>query len=323
MPLLATASHRRRTLLVSVGLLVLLVPLLVPLPPIARHDPTLNLLGDRAHVVIFAGLAWLLHLIGPLRGRPLGSAIAATAIGGASEYLQQFVGRSTMFSDFVLDLLGIGLALTWIQWRRGHGRAALAAGAFLLAVLAYTMRDAPTMFRAMVDAQHSFPVLADFETREQLALWRERSDEGRLRVDVGPPHGNVLRVSTSGREHWPAVNAGRLPADWSGYGELVLEARLQVPAPDSLRLGIRLDDYASSDDKLWASLGYTVTHEWRTLRFPLTALLTDRHERPVDLADIFSLLVFLIRPAGPAAFEIDNVRLESPVPAIDKPSAGG
>ncbi len=249
-----------------------------------------------------------------MRGRPLGCAFAAAAIGGATEVLQQFVGRTPLLGDFVLDLLGIGLALTWIQWRRGRGRAALAAGAFLLAVLAYTMRDAPTMYRAMVGARRSFPVLADFASRDQLALWRERSDGGRSLVDVGPTHGNVLRVSTSGGEHWPGVSGGRLPADWTGYGELVLEARLQAPSPDSLRLGIRLDDFASREDKQWASLGYVVTHQWRTLRFPLTGLTTEQGDRPMDLEDVYSLLVFLVRPPGPATFEIDNVRLEAPRP---------
>jgi VanZ family protein len=309
---LATASRQRRTWLVIGGLLLLLVPLLVPLPPQARHDPTLNVLGDRVHVVIFAGLTLLLHLIGPLRGRPLACAFAAAAIGGTTEFLQQFVHRSPLLADFALDLLGIGLALTWIQWRRRRGRAALAAAAFLLAVLAYTMRDAPTMFRAMVDAQRSFPVLANFESRDQLALWRERSDEGRSLVDVGPSHGCVLRVATSGMEHWPGVNAGRLPANWSGYGELVLEARLQTPAPESLRLGIRLDDFLSREDEQWSSLGYIITHEWQTLRFPLVGLMTDQGQRRLDVGDVFSLVVFLVRPAAPAAFEIDNVRLEAP-----------
>jgi VanZ family protein len=313
MPWLAAASRRHRTWLVIGGLFVLLMPLLVPLPPHVRHDPTLNLLGDRAHVLIFAGLTWLLHLIGPLRGKPLGCAVAATAVGGATEFLQQFVSRTPMLSDFALDLLGIGLALTWIQWRQRRGRATFAAGAFLLAILAYTLRDAPAMFRATVEARHSFPVLGDFESRSQLALWRGRSDRGRSLVNGGPARGNVLRVSTSGNEHWPGVSAGRLPADWSGYGELVLEARLQTPALDSLRLGVRLDDYTSRKDKQWASRSFMVTRQWRTLRFPLADLRTDQGERRLELADVLSLVVFLARPERPAAFELDNVRLEAPL----------
>ena len=314
MPPLDIATRRRRTWLVISGLFVLLVPLLVPLPPQVRHDPTLNLLGDRVHVLIFAGLTWLLHVIGPLRGRPLGSAVAAAAIGVVSEVLQQFVGRSPLVSDFALDLLGIGLALTWIQWRRGRGRAMLAAAAFLLVVLAYTMREAPTMFRAMVESRRNFPVLADFASRDQLALWRKRSDEDCRLVSVGAPRGEVLHVSTAGRNAWPGVNARRLPADWSGYSELVLEARLQSPAPDSLRLGVRLDDYESREDKQWASKGYWITHAWRTLRMPLADLQTDQGDRPFGVRDILSLTVFLARPGRPAAFEIDNVRLEAPRP---------
>ncbi len=310
MPLLATASRSRRTWLVISGLLVLLVPLLVPLPPQVRHDPTLNLLGDRAHVLIFAGLTWLLHLIGPLRGRPLGCAVAAAVIGGVSEVLQQFVGRSPLLSDFALDLLGIGLALTWIQWRRRRARAAIAAAAFLLAVLAYTMRDAPALFRAMVDVRRSFPLLSDFESRDQLVLWRERSNEGCSLLSVDPPHGQVLSVSTSGGENWPGVVGGHLPADWTGHDTLVLEARLSSSTADSLRLGIRIDDYLSREDKEWASRGYAITREWRTMRFPLTDLMTSQGTRRIDLGDVFALTVFLARPAGPARFEIDNVRLE-------------
>ena len=308
----ATASRQQRTWIVIGALFLLLVPLLVPLPPQARHNPTLNLLGDRVHVLIFAGLTLLLHLVGPLRGRPLACAVAAAAIGGTTEYLQQFVHRSPLLADFALDLLGIGLALTWIQWRRGRGRAALAAGAFLLSVLAYTMRDAPTLFRAMVESRREFPALADFETRTQLALWRERSDGGSALIAVGPPHGTVLRVVTSGRELWPGANAGRFPADWSGYRELVFEARLQAPSPESLRLGIRLDDFLGREDKQWSSRSYQATHEWQTFHFSLDGLMTDQKLRYFDLTDVFSMTVFLGRPGVPAAFEIDNLRLETP-----------
>jgi VanZ family protein len=308
----ATASRKQRTWTVIGGLLLLLVPLLVPLPPQTRQNPTLIMLGDRAHVLIFAGLVWLLHLVGPLRGRPLACAVAAAAVGATTEYLQQFVHRSPLLADFALDLLGIGLALTWIQWRRRRGRAALAAGAFLLAVLAYTMRDAPTIFRAMVESRRNFPMLADFETRTQFALWRERSDGSSALVTVDPPHDTVLRVVTSGRDFWPGVNAFRFPADWSGYTELVVEARLQSPSPDSLRLGIRLDDYPSRQDRQWSSHSYMITHGWRTLRFSLVEMMTDQGLRPFDLTDVFSITVFLARPGVPAAFEIDNLRLETP-----------
>lgn len=313
---LLAGGRRKRTAIVVGGLLLLLVPLFVPLPTVARDDPTLNLLGDRAHVVIFAALAWLLNAVGPLRGRPLVCAVTAAAVGGASEYIQGFVGRSPLFADWVLDVLGIGLTLTWLQWRRGHRRLTILSAAFLLAVLAYTMRDAPGIFRAMVEVRRSFPLLADFSSRDQLVLWRDRGDGGCRLVDVGEPHGQVLQVTTSGAEPWPGVNAGRMPADWTGYDALVLEARLRAPSPDSLRFALRLDDFAGRDDKEWSSRGYMITHQWRTIRFPLRDLVTDKSHRPLELDDIFGLTAFLARPQAAAVFEIDDVRLEKS-PSID------
>lgn len=313
---LESVPRGQRILFILCGLALLLVPLLVPLPTLVRDDPTLNILGDRAHVFIFAGMTWLVHAIGPLRGRPLACAVAAAAVGASTEFLQQFVGRSPMLSDFALDLLGIGFAMTWIQWRRQHRRAALAAAAFLLSVLAYTVRDVPQMFRAMVEVRRSFPLLAEFESRDTLALWRKHGDSVISLVDVGSVHGHVLQVSTAGREPWPGVGAGRLPADWTGYDELVLDVRLQSPAPDSLQIGVRLDDFEGRDDREWSSRSYFVHHAWQTLRFPLVGLQTDKSGRPLDVGDIFSLVVFFIRPGAPAAFEVDNVRLVPAEPRI-------
>lgn len=311
---LLPVDRSRRVVFIVSGLFLLLIPLLVPLPTIARDSPVLNLLGDRAHVLIFAALAWLLHTVGPLRGRPVACAIAAAAIGGASEFIQQFVGRSPLLDDWLLDLVGIGLTMTWIQWRRGHRRTTLAAAILLLTFLAYTMRDAPRTFRAMVDVRRSFPVLSDFTSRDEVVLWRARDNCTRGLIDVGAPHGQVLRVTTVASDPWPGVTAGRLPADWTGYQELVLDARLQAPSPDSLRFALRLDDFAGRDDHQWASLSYTITHQWRTLRFPLRDLATDQGDRKLERDDIFSLTAFLVRPQVPAVFEIDNVRLVSPAP---------
>ena len=50
---------------------------------------------------------------------------------------------------------------------------------------------------------------------------------------------------------------------------------------------------------------------WQTLRFPLVGLQTDQSGRQLDVGDIFSLVVFFVRPGAPAAFEIDNVRLDA------------
>jgi hypothetical protein len=156
----------------------------------------------------------------------------------------------------------------------------------------------------------SFPLLADFEDPDQIALWYGLNGGERRLDDAGRGHGGVLRLDIDGKQTYPGVTVVCRPHDWSHYQQLLVDVRLRPPAPDSLHVWLRLLDYEAKRDAEWAQRRYTATHAWKTLEFSLQDLRSRHHGRAFDLQDVHALTVGLSSTAGPAALEIDNVRLQ-------------
>lgn len=77
-----------------------------------------------AHIGAFGLLAFLFWrfvetIRYPLSGRFVWIAgVWLVAYAAFDEYLQQFVGRSTNFGDWLCDVVGIGVVLALLEWRR-------------------------------------------------------------------------------------------------------------------------------------------------------------------------------------------------------------
>ena len=155
----------------ALGVALLLVPFFVPVPVELRRHVLIATLGDRLHMVLLAGAALALYWRGPLRGRLPAAALAAAALGGAIELLQELVGRQALFHDFVLDVMGIAMVVGWILWR-GHGRReGVALILAMLAVTAFQLRELPPVMIAADRAGARFPVLEDCRDPVGAALW--------------------------------------------------------------------------------------------------------------------------------------------------------
>ena len=100
------------------------------------------------------------------------------------------------------------------------------------------------------------------------------------------------------------------PEHWEDYSHLVLEARLVAGPRDSLRFGVRLDDFEGRKDRKWASKGFWATPGWQTHRMPIAQRKVLFGERLLDLSDVESLLVFMSQPTDSFVLQIDNIRLE-------------
>lgn len=102
----------------------------------ATHFPKLELPGavpqsDKLlHVVAYGLLAFLFWRFAEARRRPLPGhfvwiALAVLALYAVlDEWLQSFVGRSASLLDWLADVLGIGLVLAMLEWRRRVAAAA-------------------------------------------------------------------------------------------------------------------------------------------------------------------------------------------------------
>jgi VanZ family protein len=83
-----------------------------------------------AHLGAFGILAFLFwrfaeSIQGPVSTRFVYlAAIVLCAYGAADEWLQQFVGRSTDFTDWLCDAAGIVVVLALLEWRRRRSHRA-------------------------------------------------------------------------------------------------------------------------------------------------------------------------------------------------------
>ena len=289
---------------------VLVVPFFVPIPIGLRRNVLIATLGDRLHIVLPAGITLLLYWKGPLRGRLLAAAAAAAAAGGAIELLQELVGRTALLHDWLLDLMGIGMVVGWV-WYRGHGRreGLVVVAALVITALAQ-LWSLPLTMAAAAEARARFPVIADFESRLADQLWNGNYD-AELRVAAGAAASGRagLRITAAPSAAWPGANMRRFPHDWSGYRTLELKVRHANAGPDSVRFGIRLDDFQTLHDHDWIDRGYWATRQWRTVSIDFADRLTRWSGRPFDATDVDVLVVFLATPTDSVTLEIDDVRL--------------
>jgi VanZ family protein len=84
-----------------------------------------------AHVGAFGLLAFLFWRFAQTVWHPLSDRFVFVALGGlvayaaVDELLQQFVGRSTDLVDWACDVVGIGVVLGFLEWRRRRTRDAI------------------------------------------------------------------------------------------------------------------------------------------------------------------------------------------------------
>lgn len=100
------------------------------------------------------------------------------------------------------------------------------------------------------------------------------------------------------------------PEDWSPYSEIVLDARVIRAAGDSLRFGVRVDDFEGRRDDVWAQQSFYATRQWQTFHLPVANRKVLHGDRILDLSDIEALLVYVGVPKDSFALEIDNIRLQ-------------
>jgi len=309
-------------IVVLAGSLVLVALLFIPLPTVARHDRVIAIMGELVHIAIFAAVAITLYVLGPLAGRLAPAMVVAAILGGGSEFAQLLVGRDAQWQDFGLDLIGIGgVAAVLLLWQ-GRRRAGAVLAVLVAAGLFVALRPLPPILRASANARASLPLLADFEDPDQVSLWFDLNGAEHAVVPADSLHGDVLQLTTDAVRKWPALAVVRLPHDWSAYAALRVDVRLRPPSADSLRVWVRLLDYEAKIDNEWAQRSYVATHAWRTLTFPLRGLRSRGNVRTIDLTDVHTLTIGVSTEHGPAALQIDDLRLGAAPAPVDSAGAG-
>jgi hypothetical protein len=298
--------------ILAAGLGLLLVPFLLPIPAALERNRALRALGSQLHVPLMAAVCLLLYRLGPLARRFWLAGAVTAVLGTAIEFLQQRFGRHPRWQDVLVDLVGIGLVACWVWWRKRRTRWAMVAGLILLAVIPFRLRELPFQLAAQRLAALRFPLLADFETRTERALWSE-GNTGRYRFvrrGEGAGEGWALEVIGRPPETFPGAEYTGFPADWSAYDVLEWEARSPGIGPlDSVRFGLRVDDASGLKDGVWTARRFHTGADWRRYQIELTGLRAINAPREMQLDDIAGFLFYLPRPDRETVLQVDNIRL--------------
>lgn len=286
-----------------------LIPFFLPIAQELRRHPIIGALGEQLHIPLLACLTLLIYWRGPLRGRLWWAAGTAAVLGAAIEFVQELVGRTALFADWILDLIGIGLVVGLVLWR-GHG---LQRGKYLIFALLFLIPAQlwmlPFSILGKYEARQVFPLLADFDGRYDKWLWKDTHRSLIRWAPADSNRGNVLRISGDETTNWPGARLVHFPEHWEDYTQLVIEARVVEAAGDSLRFGVRIDDFEGRKDNKWATKAWYATRQWQTFVMPIAERKVLHGERHLDLSDVESVLVFLLRPDDSFVLEVDNIRL--------------
>jgi hypothetical protein len=294
-------------------LTLFLVPFFVRIPRSLNHHPVISPLGDQVHVLLFGGITLLLYWFGPLSGRIWWAAAGSALLGGTVEFLQLLVGRQALFKDFLLDVVGIALVVSFIYWR-GHGRwTGKLVFWLIICAIPLQLYYVPWQIAAAYRTRETFPLLADFENFGDRYLWRP-NQKAKLtfpRIEDSPTGpGSVLRVTGDSLSDWPGGGMRRFPADWSAYSTLMMEARMVQAPGETLRFGVRLDDYEGIKELAWIATPFFITDQWQTISVPISDRLLSNKKRNLNLTEMDRLIIYFSRPTDPVALEVDNIRLE-------------
>lgn len=265
-------------------------------------------LKNWGHVAVFF-LASLLLLeflrdwIGSRRLRLIGIALICLGIGAGIELIQPYFGRDRSLIDLIYDGVGIIAALLFHlaheskkAWLRGLGVAVLVVSTCV-----------PAYFGTMVLARSlAVPYLAGFEHFWERDFW-QAGKQTQVWIEAAPSGGHWLRVQMVGGAY-PGVSFPEIHQDWRGYDALAL--RIFSSESQPVKLVIRIHDNQHNNDYADRfNQSVLLQPGMNDLAISLINIASAAKNRPMDLSQIESLMLFTVSPDQPISLFIDDIRL--------------
>jgi VanZ family protein len=310
---------RRRIFLVWV---LVMAPLLFLGGPDYYSPRSVSLSWQLGHPLLFFMLVTLgLEAFAALGKRPwlqlLGLALLLTLlVGGAIEWLQQFVGRQSSWGDVRLDLLGAAVAVAWAGLRQARRGVWMPRAVLVGALLTLVIMDLRSLAVALVDEhrmRRSFPVLADFSTPFELERWASTFPHSVVPAPDGSA-GHVMKVALR-----PAPYAGfslrYFEGDWRGFGRLAI--RVFNAQPEALDLTCRINDRQHETDNRFADRyngRFVLVPGWNNLEVPLATVRAAPAGREMDMGRITGVGCFVAGLREGVEVWVGGVELELAAP---------
>ena len=313
--------HGPRYRLFGVAFILGAVAMLVPIR-IQNNSGFWDRVMDPLHTPFFGALTWLFTAANPLgivgRRPRLVVAIVLTLLAAAAvEIIQPLTGRQESWLDFWDGVLGVVLAgtLLWHPQAQRSGGFIFGWIVALLAAAALALQPAWKEARALLWRARHFPVLADFESDDEMRLWVCAGLDDRTLMEsamvVSPLHashsGHSLLVRTAPAA-WPGVRLLCADQDWRGYAALAFDI---FTPDDPFDLALRIDDAAARgghDTRFNRTL--PVQRGWNHFRIPLAEIEHGPRARALRISAIRRVVFFRDHPSDGRAFFLDYLRLE-------------
>ncbi len=285
---------------------LVLIPFFIKIPLSLQRRIIVGALGDRLHIVFLGIITLLFYWKGPARGRLAWAAIAAALVGALIELVQTQVGRTALWHDFFMDLQGISLVVGFVLWR-GHGKT---TGLFVIGltamIMSWQISYLPKMVAATSECRKSFPQLANFSSPNASALWQGTY---KAQVEMSFDNKGIMQIIGGPPSKWPGAQMRHFPHNWTGYKELLVDARIVGSGSETRQLAIRLDDYEGRKSACWVTNHFQVGHKWTTYRMPIVDRNLRHCDRILDLANVDKILLFLPSPQDTVQMQFDNLCL--------------
>jgi VanZ family protein len=284
------------TLLVAAICALLLLPIPVP-PALARWHALADELENLGHPAVFAALGIAIlssfrpQFAGISARRVFTALVAGLVLGSATEYVQTLVGRDGAWNDVAGDMLGCVCGIAWQlaresrgDFRRQRSRMTLLAVSAAAAMLA----AAPLLWTTIAYTARA---------RETPLFWR---------ADSRP----MQRFAHEQLGRYPGLVIQEPPADWRGYGTLVVEvANLRsTPVEINVRVHDRWHDKQYSDRYNMHQL--VGPGSPTQIRISLERVRNAPRTREMDMSWIRGVGVFVTAPESMADVQVRRLYLE-------------
>ena len=307
---------RSRHLILIGGLLVYYFLVLYPFSS-SYHNPVKGGLSDAFHLPMFLGVTLFLYILTPRTkhsSRLIISMVLAVAIAGYTELIQPQTGRSASWTDLFNGILGVLLAGYGLQYFHREAKKQLyyLYGIAVAAAAVYVLIPAIQSYSAQKHQREIFPILATFDSTQELDNWRFYSlgsktpSKAQLRSKTPFSSNNGLYLEANeanyvGFEFYPVVH------DFSKYDRLKFE--IFNPGPEFL-LRLRIDDkkYSAYDDR--TNLSLPIKPGLNPIVISLNDIKSGPKTRPLNLATIHTIFFFVAKESTPSRFYLDNLMLE-------------
>lgn len=276
-------------------------------------------LWDTGHLFLFAGLAlallnrpWLKNRRGVFQWGLI--TLLTLSFGLGIEIVQLQVGRYFEYMDVLFDLLGayLGLLVFYILRSQNKALSSLKTLPLILLILLIVFWPVFMAYQDKQQMQLDFPVLADFESRNELSRWEENNVRILLQTKY-VRHGHSALAIEFQPAQYPGFAMHEFIGNWQGYQYLAFS--FYNPTKENRQIELKVYDrqhkangqqYADRFNRVM-----TLQPGWNDIKIRLADIRRAPEKRSMEMSDIIDVSLFLNNPKYPLLLYFDYLRLSS------------